>query len=102
MSVVLSHHLISKLFSVKNIFFEAADPTLVPLLWDENSYQAKPKIGFYSWQGSTFGFLSNGIFTVMVFLRRPLVARERSLKPKPCWRRRATLWFPLKALKSTR
>ena len=33
---------------------QAADPTLVPLLWDENSYQAKPTIGFYTWWASTF------------------------------------------------
>merc|ERR1711902_84861 len=30
---------------------QAADPTLVPLMWDEESYQAKPTIGFYTWDG---------------------------------------------------
>lgn len=30
---------------------QAADPTLVPLLWDEDSYQAKPTIGVYTWDG---------------------------------------------------
>ena len=36
-------------------WLQAADPTLVPLLWDEDSYQAKPTIGFYTWWALSLG-----------------------------------------------